>query len=126
MSEYQYHEFCRLNSPLPAEARKEMATLSSRASIGTHSVSYVYNYGDFRGDAKQLLSKYFDVYFYISNWGNVRLMFKYGNNDIDPEELDKYYIKYDVVEFEQCNDFSLLDINITMEEGGTWVEGNWH
>ncbi|MCW5590456.1 MAG: hypothetical protein KIT27_12460, partial [Legionellales bacterium] len=69
MSEYQYYEFCSINKPLSTEARKEMLSLSSRASVGTHTASYVYNYGDFRGKPKQLVLKHFDVFFYISNFG---------------------------------------------------------
>ena len=40
MSEYQYYEFCQINKPLSQEARKEMASLSSRARISTHEVVY--------------------------------------------------------------------------------------
>ena len=52
MSEYQYYEFCRLNKPISAPAREEMASLTSRARITTHGASFVYNYGNFRGDCK--------------------------------------------------------------------------
>ncbi len=47
MSEYQYYEFYRINTPLSAAARTEMISLSSRAKVGTHNASHVYNYGDF-------------------------------------------------------------------------------
>lgn len=62
MSEYQYYEFCSISKPLTREARMEMASLSSRAKVSTHGASYVYNYGDFKGDPKQLLLKHFDVF----------------------------------------------------------------
>ena len=55
MSEYQYYEFCKIHAPLSSEARKEMQSLSSRAKISTHGAIYVYNYGDFRGNAKEPL-----------------------------------------------------------------------
>jgi hypothetical protein len=63
MSEYQYYEFCRITTPLSSEARKEMVSLSSRAQVSTHGASYVYNYGDFRGNPEQLVLKHFDVFF---------------------------------------------------------------
>lgn len=53
MSEYQYYEFCSLHSPLSAAARKEMEALSSRTRVGTHNASYVYHYGDFRGNVEE-------------------------------------------------------------------------
>jgi len=90
MSEYQYYEFCKINRPLTIDARKEMYSLSSRAKVTTHGASYVYNYGDFRGNPKDLLLKYFDVFFYISNFGCIQLMFKYRNQEINIDEVKKY------------------------------------
>ena len=89
MSEYQYYEFCNLSKPLSKEVRKYMRSLSSRARISSHGASYVYNYGNFRGTPKQILLKYFDVFFYISNWGTVNLMFKYPTNEICFDEIEK-------------------------------------
>ncbi|EKD72555.1 MAG: hypothetical protein ACD_45C00643G0004 [uncultured bacterium] len=65
MSEYQYYEFCSITSPISSEARKAMRSLSSRANVSTHGVSYTYNYGDFKGEPKKLLLKYFDVFFIL-------------------------------------------------------------
>ncbi len=122
MSEYQYYEFCRISSPLPPEARKEMAALSSRARIGTHSAAYVYNYGDFRGDPKKLLLEYFDVFFYISNWGTVQLLFKYLNQEMDSDRLKSYCIE-EVINCEQYDPYLVLSIEINNENGGNWING---
>lgn len=123
MSEYQYYEFCKLSAPLTSEARKEMSSLSSRAKVGTHSVSYVYNYGDFRGNPKKLLLKYFDVFFYIANWGSLQLMFKYSASDINIHALKQYCID-DPISCEITNSHVLLDIDYNKEEGFSgWMEG---
>ncbi len=122
MSEYQYYEFCSLHSPLSAAARKAMQALSSRAQVGTHTASYVYNYGDFRGNAETLLFKYFDIFFYIANWGTVRLMFKYPIEQVDVEKLKKYQIK-DVISCKVKEDYVVLDVCIQNEEGFGWTEG---
>jgi|688.fasta_scaffold210113_3 hypothetical protein len=122
MSEYQYYEFCQINKPLSKEARQEMRSLSSRANIGSHGASYVYNYGDFRGDPKQLLLKYFDVFFYISNFGTVELIFKYPIKHVDIPTLKKYYIEH-VIEIEQHEQHILLEVCIDNEEGFGWTEG---
>lgn len=92
MSEYQYYEFCCISEPLSAEARREMHSLSSRAQVGTHGAHYVYNYGDFRGEPEALLLKYFDVFFYIANWGTLQLSFKYSVQDINIAEVKKFCI----------------------------------
>lgn len=122
MSEYQYYEFCRINTPLSQEARKEMSSLSSRAQISTHGASYVYNYGDFRGSPEKLVLKYFDVFFYISNFGTVRLLFKYSTNKISFDEIKKYCVNH-VISAEIYNENILLDIYINNEEGFGWTDG---
>jgi hypothetical protein len=122
MSDYQYYEFCRLGTPLSAETRKEMHSLSSRAQVTTHGASYVYNYGDFRGNPKKLVLKHFDVFFYISNSGTVRLIFKYDSKDVDYQELQKNCIKH-VISCEQHEQTSLLEVHISNEEGFGWTEG---
>jgi hypothetical protein len=35
-----------------------------------------YHWSGFRHDARQVLLKYFDAYFYLANWGSLRLMFR--------------------------------------------------
>lgn len=122
MSEYQYYEFCKINQPLTLEARKEMYSLSSRANVTTHGASYVYNYGSFRGDPKKLLLNYFDVFFYISNFGCIRLMFKYKDQEINITELNTYCVKH-FIRCETQNSHVLLDINFTNEDGFGWIEG---
>ena len=122
MSEYQYYEFCSLHSPLSAAARKEMQALSSRAQVGTHNVSYVYHYGDFRGKVEALLLKYFDALFYIANWGTIRLMFKYPIEQVNIEELRRYDIKH-VISCKEQENYAVLDVHIQTEEGFGWTEG---
>jgi len=123
MSEYQYHEFCSIYKPLSPTARKEMHSLSSRACVTTHGASYVYNYSDFRGEPEKLLLKYFDIYFYMTNWGTFQLIFKYPKGEIDIGEIKKYCIE-DVISCKQYRQNILLDVNISDEEGSWgWVEG---
>jgi hypothetical protein len=122
MSEYQYYEFCSINKPLTSEARKEMSSLSSCANVGTHNASYVYNYGDFRGNSDKLLLKYFDFFFYISNFGTIRLTFKYNASQINIDEMKKYCVE-DVIEYEQYGQDILLDISLQNEDGFGWTEG---
>ena len=122
MSEYQYYEFCSIHAPIDENAREEMYALSSRARITTHGASYVYNYSDFPDDPKKLLLKYFDVFFYISNWGDIRLMLKYPSQEINIEELNKYCIS-DFINYEIYNSYVVLDINFGNEDGFGWIEG---
>jgi hypothetical protein len=122
MGEYQYYEFCKINAPLTADARKEMYSLSSRAKITTHGASYVYNYGNFLGNPKNLLLKYFDVFFYISKWGCIQLMFKYSIQEINANVL-KEYCANQIINCIIHDSHILLDINFNNEDGFGWVEG---
>ena len=123
MSEYQYYEFCSLHSPLSSAARKEMRALSSRACVTTHTASYVYNYGgDFRGKIEELLLKYFDMFFYISKYGTIRLLFKYLARQVDKNELKQYCIEH-VIRCETQGAYIVLDVEISHEEGFGWIEG---
>jgi hypothetical protein len=109
MSEYQYYGFCRISGPLSAEARREMKSLSSRASVGTHTASYVYNFGDFRGQPLDLLLKHFDMFLYLSNFGTVRLIFKYLRKDIDLPEIENHCVE-DLIDCDEDGPFIWLDV----------------
>ena len=124
MSEYQYYEFCKLHSPMSKETRQIMYSLSSRAKISSHNASYIYNYGDFRGDSKKLLLEHFDVYFYISKFGTITLCFKYDENDLDLENLNQYCIK-NVIEIKKYGNNLILDLHVCPEEGGcSWLDAD--
>lgn len=123
MSEYQYYEFCNINKPISSEVRTKMRALSSRTQTTTHSVAYTYNFGDFRGNPKELLAKYFDVFFYISNFGNLQLIFRYKKEDLDVNKIKTFFIQH-VIEYETYGDYVLLDITIDDDNGGWgWIEG---
>ena len=69
MSEYQYYEFQAIDRPLTAG---EMATLrkhSTRARITPTSFVNEYHWGDFKGDPDAWMTKYFDAFLYLANWG---------------------------------------------------------
>ena len=122
MSEYQYYEFYSISTPMSSEARKKMASLSSRPKINTHGASYVYHYGDFKGDPKSLTLKYFDVFFYISNFGMIEFIFKYPLNQINADAINEY-CKEDIISTKIHNDYFLLQIETHDENGFGLTEG---
>lgn len=82
MSEHQYYEFQTLDRPLTAKAQEEMLWLSSRVQLTSTSAAFVYNYGSFRGNPRDVLLQYFDAMLYTSNWGSHQLMFRFPANII--------------------------------------------
>ena len=122
MSDYEYHEFCRLYKPMTPEIRLIMDNLSSRACLGTHNAFYEYNYGSFRGDSDELLRKYFDVYFFLSNYGVAKLLFKYQSNEVDWQALKKESVN-NVVECTKSGKFVYVNIMISLVGAGSYTEG---
>ena len=66
MSYYQYYEF-RTTDRLLSEADKQrLRNVSSRAEITSTSFAVQYDYGDFKGDEKEFLARWFDMHLYLA------------------------------------------------------------
>ncbi len=90
MSEYRYYEFQAVDRRLSAQEMAELRALSSRAQITPTSFVNVYNWGDFRGDPKALMERYFDAFLYLANWGTRRLMLRLPSRLLDLETARRY------------------------------------
>jgi hypothetical protein len=88
MSEYQYYEFQAIDRPLGEAAREALRALSSRARITATSFTNHYEWGDFKGDPKKLMDRYFDLHLYLANWGARRLMIRVPKRLVDASRLD--------------------------------------
>lgn len=122
MSEYQHYAFRSIDKPLSESDKKEIEKWSSRTSPTNTGANFTYHYGDFPKDVMEVVAKYFDAFFYISNWGTTRLVFKFPSNLADVRQLRQYCVMdgLDIIEKPEC---ILLDICIEDEEGGgAWIE----
>jgi hypothetical protein len=123
MSEYQYYEFQAVDRPLTHEAQEEMRRLSSRVALTASSASFVYNYGDFRGNPYDVLAKYFDAMLYITNWGTRQLMFRFPANGI-PRNIMSDYQYADSFEWSTAGKYVILNIEHNDENRDDgWIEG---
>ena len=123
MSEYQYYEFQAIDRPLTQEERAAISQLSSRVKPTATSASFNYSYGNFRGDPKQVLARYFDIMYYIANWGTQQLMFRFPTSLIDREAIELYCID-DYISLSFVGDWAILDWEFSQEEGfNDWIEG---
>jgi hypothetical protein len=125
MSEYQYYEFQAIDRPLTADQQAQVATLSSRAHVTAHMASFVYNYGDFRGDPEQLLRDYFDAMLYMANWGSRRLMFRIPGALIDTKQVKLYCIS-EAIDVRQTpkKQHVIVDLEFNDEEQAEWTDGD--
>ena len=123
MSEYQYYEFQAIDRPLTQEERAAICELSSRVKPTATSASFNYSYGNFRGDPKQVLARYFDIMYYIANWGTQQLMFRFPTSLINREAIELYCID-NYISLSFAGDWAILDWEFSQEEGfNDWIEG---
>lgn len=123
MSEYQYYEFQAIDRPLTVEEQAEIQKLSSRVRLTPNQAIFLYNYGDFRGEPKDLVAQYFDVMFYIANWGTWQFIFRLPKALVAPEWFQPYRLPSVITLFDTPQ-YIILDITINDEESiQGWIEG---
>ncbi len=76
MSEYQYIAFRAIDSPVTEDNLEYMRQQSSRAEITPWSFDNEYNYGDFRGDAVEMLRRGYDLHLHYANFGIRKLLIR--------------------------------------------------
>lgn len=125
MSEYQYYEFRTINRQLTAAQRTAVDKLSSHGDTTATSFSVEYSWGDFKHDPDEVLANYFDIFFYIANWGSVELKFCYPKELIDLRALEPYCIDEEelAIETKTIGDRIILSFASHAEGDGAWIEG---
>ncbi|MDA0268360.1 MAG: hypothetical protein O3A14_15735 [Cyanobacteria bacterium] len=119
MSEYQYYEFQTCDRPLTPAEQAEIQNLSSRAQVSPNRAVFLYNYGDFRGKPIELVTQYFDIMFYIANWGTWQLIFRFPKAIVDPQWFQPYALD-NVVTLTETDEYLVLDVHIYQEEYANW------
>jgi hypothetical protein len=90
VSEYQYYEFTAVDRPLTPREQAELRSLSTRADITATSFVNTYEWGNFKGDPRQLMERYFDAHLYLANWGTRQLMLRLPKRVLDPASVADY------------------------------------
>ena len=121
MSEYQYHEWQAVDRVLTPEEQDAVNDLSSHIEVSSSRAVVTYHWSDFRHDPKQVLQKYFDAYFYLANWGSLRLMFRFPKGLLDEADVVAY-CHDEYVTFETIGKYQVLDLDFNPEDGGGWME----
>ena len=124
MSEYQYYEFRAIDTPLTESQIDDVSKLSSRTYVTSHSASFVYNYSDFPGNTEKLMTNYFDVMLYMSNWGTRQLIFRLPTTLVDKKQFGIYCI-FEEIDSRVTNDkeYILLEFDFQDEDQVDWIEG---
>ena len=116
MSEYQYHEWQAVDRVLTSEEQVAVYDLSSHIEVSSSRAVVTYHWSNFRHDPKQVLLKYFDAYFYLANWGSLRLMFRFPKGLLDEADIETYCID-EFITFETIGRYQVLDLDFSPEDG---------
>ncbi len=124
MSEYQYYEFQAIDRPLDRAAQQALRSISSRARISATRFTNHYEWGDFGGDPRKLMERWFDLHLYLANWGTRRLMIRLPKGFVKKADIDPFLSETDWVVVGTSGDNFIIDIQ-HHEEGGydDWEDG---
>ena len=125
ISYYQYHEFKATDRLLSEADRQSLRDVSSRAEITSTSFAVRYDYGDFRGDEKEFLARWFDLHLYLAAGGTRRLMIRLPAGFARRTAFERIISDCEFAEFVDNGEDCLLDISVwdTERNYDEWDDG---
>ncbi len=129
MSEYQYYEFQAIDRPLGTAEQEALRALSTRARITATSFTNHYEWGNFKGDPRDFVERWFDLHLYLTNWGSRRLMMRLPKRFVDRSSLDVFLLDVDWVKVWARGDHLIIDMwreevgegYDDWDDGGGWL-----
>jgi hypothetical protein len=115
MSEFQYYEFQAIDHPLDEEAQRALRRMSTRARITPHSLVNTYQWGDFKGDPRELVARWFDLFVYWANWGSRRTLMRLPRRSVDLAAVRRCRVR-GILEFDVSRDHVIVDVQRTIED----------
>jgi hypothetical protein len=97
MSEHQYIAFRAIDAPVSKENLAFMRRQSTRAEITPWRFDNEYHWGDFRGDALEMLRRGYDFHFHYANFGVRSLYIRLPCGFPDPKAA-KHYLGNDALQ----------------------------
>ena len=104
MSEHQIVIFRAIDRPVSDENLEYMKEQSSRADITPWSFENEYHYGDFRGDALEMLRRGYDLHLHYANFGIRKV-------------ADPLLIRPDGNHIDDVGDFVIMDVEAGLPPG---------
>ncbi len=115
MSEHQIIAFRAVDGPVSDKNLEFMRRQSSRAEITPWSFDNEYHFGDFGGDAIEMLRRGYDLHLHYANFGIRKLMIRLPHGLPDPKAAKPYF-----------DEESLLFIKDKQGPGGILSIEPWH
>jgi hypothetical protein len=118
MSEYQYYEFQSIDRPLTEKEMDELRRLSTRAEITPTSFWNEYHWGDFKGNPRKMMERYFDAFLYFANWGTHKLMLRLPRETVALDEIEPFCTS-ECLGLHKTKTYIILEFN-SEDESGDW------
>jgi hypothetical protein len=93
MSEYQYVSFRAIDGPVSEKNLEYMERQSSRAEITPWAFDNEYHFGDFRGNALEMLRRGYDIHLHYANFGVRKLLIRLPHGLPDEAAAKPYFVK---------------------------------
>lgn len=124
VSEYQYYEFQAIDQPLGEADREALRELSSRADITPTRFTNEYHFGDFHGNPRKLMERWFDLHLYHASWGTRTIMIRIPKQLLDASRLDEFISEVDEVKLHAAGKNVIVEISFNSEESGHGYGGD--
>jgi hypothetical protein len=92
VSEYQRYEFLAIDRKLTPADQAELRKITSRATITASRLFNEYQWGDFKGDPRALVERFFDIFAYWANWGTNTWILKVPDEVVAWRDAKKYLV----------------------------------
>ncbi|MCY4189516.1 MAG: hypothetical protein OXD30_13635, partial [Bryobacterales bacterium] len=115
-----YYEFQAIDRPLDESDKEALRSISSRAEITATRFTNVYHYGDFHGDSRKLMERWFDLHLYLANWGTRQLMLRLPKRLVDRAALDPFVSAVEEVELLEAGENLIIDACFYGEDGESY------
>ncbi len=117
---YGIYEFLAIDRPLTEREMQELRAVSSRAVITATRFTNHYEWGNFKGDPRAWMERYFDAFLYFANWGTHELMLRLPRRVLDPATARRY-CRGEAASARVKGEHVILEF-LSEEEGSDWFE----
>jgi hypothetical protein len=87
-----------------------LRSISSRAKITATSFTNHYEWGDFKGDPREFMERWFDLHLYLTNWGTRRLMMRVPERLLRREDVECFVHDLDRIDVWAAGESLIVDV----------------
>lgn len=126
MSEHQVVAFRAIDAPVTEANLAFMRKQSTRAQITDRAFDNEYSYGNFKGNAFEMLRRGYDFHFHYTNFGDRTLVFRLPRGLPDPAAAEPYLGKELILSVpDETGPGTILSMEPYVEDSGYFGDDLW-